>query len=59
MECGRPVNDVYKEFGRGSGNIRLTRCVCLFSPIYINFQPRIFAIRLLINMWNMNWLLCF
>jgi len=27
IECGRPVNDVYKEFGKsGSGNIRLTRC---------------------------------
>ncbi|KYQ93774.1 pmp22 family protein [Tieghemostelium lacteum] len=27
IECGRSVNDVYKEFGKsGSGNIRLTRC---------------------------------
>lgn len=27
VECGKPVNDIYKEFGKGSGNIRLTRCV--------------------------------
>lgn len=40
IECGRPVNDVYKEFGKaGSGNIRLTRCVCIFTHAYTHFLP--------------------
>jgi hypothetical protein len=28
VECGAPATDVYKEYGgKGTGNIRLTRCV--------------------------------
>ena len=40
VECGRPVNDVYKQFG-GKGNIRLTRCVgilCLFLVSLLIFD---------------------
>lgn len=40
VECGRPVNDVFKQFG-GKGNIRLTRCVrlktCLLFKILFIF----------------------